>query len=329
MNSEKTNILFITLSNIGDVLLTTPVLQFLHRYDETASIDIVNDKRSSALLRHCPYRGEIFHKRKDQFLRGLPALLFELRRKRYDLIVDLRTDILAHLIRAGKRLTKTTAGRHVHAVEKHFCAVSAIAGDAKIPPTTLWLGQADKEYANTICRRLPGRKWLCIGPGANWDKKIWPAENYTLLAQALSGEFDTVVLLGNEADKQQAQRIARCGRLPCINLCGRTALLQAAALLQRMTLFIGNDSGLGHMASAVNTPSFTLFGPGNPERYRPWGELAAWHAAPDQNIESILVDTVAEKVHEHLTRISQNDSKGLTGHKKEPVIASARHQYRQ
>ena len=301
----QSRFLFITLSNIGDALLTTPVLQFLHRYDEHASIDIVSDKRSSMLFLHCPYRGEIYHKHKDRLLRGIPALLFELRRKRYDLIVDLRTDILARLIRAEKRLTKAGKGRHIHAVENHFSAVSEIAGDEKIPPTTLWLGQADIDYANDICRRLPGKKWLAIGPGANWDKKIWPAEKYAKLVRTLAGEFDALVLLGNEADDAKAQPLARHATLPCVNLCGQTTLLQAAAMMEKMTLFIGNDSGLGHIASAVGTASITLFGPGDPERYHPWGELAGWHAATDRNIESIPVDIITRKVKEHLIQASQ------------------------
>ena len=299
--------LFITLSNIGDVLLTTPVLQFLHRHDETATVDIVGDKRSSELFLHCPYRGEIYHKRKQRFLRGAPALLLELRRKRYDLVVDLRTDILARLVRAEKRLVKTTGNGHGHAVERHFAAISPITEGQEIPPVTMWLGQADRDYADGVCRQLPGNRWLCIGPGANWEKKIWPAEKFALAANELSGGFDALVLLGNDADNRQAELVTRNVRLPCVNLCGRTTLLQAGAVMERMTLFLGNDSGLGHIAAAVNTPSFTLFGPGSPERYRPWGAGAAWYAAPDHNIETIPVNIVVEKVMQR-HKVSLRDS---------------------
>ncbi|MDE0286323.1 MAG: glycosyltransferase family 9 protein [Gammaproteobacteria bacterium] len=301
---ERNNFLFITLSNIGDVLLTTPVLQFLHGYDTDARIDIIGDKRSSMLFRHCPYRGQVYHKHKRRFLRGVPSLWFELRRNRYDLVVDLRTDILARLVRADKRLGKTAGDEQCHAVEQHFAAISPIAGGQEIPPVTLWLGQVDRDYAARVCRQLPGNRWLCIGPGANWEKKIWPAEKYALTADELRGRFDALVLLGNDSDNRQAELVAGRVRLPCVNLCGRTTLLQAGAVMERMTLFLGNDSGLGHVAAAVGAPSFTLFGPGNPERYHPWGPRAAWLAAPDGNIENIPVNIVVEKVREHLTRIS-------------------------
>ena len=264
--------LFITLSNIGDALLTTPVLQFLHRYDESATVDIVGDERSSMLFQHCPYRGEIYHKQKQWFLRGTPALLLELRRKRYDLVVDLRTDILARLVRTEKRYVKTSGGGQVHAVERHFAAISPLTEGEEIPSTTLWLGQEDRDYTDEVCRELPGDRWLCTGPGANWEKKIWPAEKYALSATELSDGFDALVLLGNKADNRQAELVAGRVRLPCVNLCGRTTLLQAGAVMERMNLFLGNDSGLGHIAAAVNTPSFVLFGPSNPERYAP-GDL--------------------------------------------------------
>ena len=302
MINKRGKFLFITLSNIGDALLTTPVLEFLHRHDETATVDIVGDERSSMLFLHCPYRGEIYHKQKQRFLRGAPALLSELRRKRYDLVVDLRTDILAWLVRADKRLVKTAGGGHVHAVERHFAAVSSLAEGDKIPSTTLWLGQEDRDYAGGVCRQLPGNRWLCIGPGANWQKKIWPAEKFTLAADELRGEFDALVLMGNKADSRQAELVAARAALPCVNLCGRTTLLQAGAVMERMTLFLGNDSGLGHIAAAVNTPSFTLFGPGQPERYRPWGSRAAWLTAPGGNIENIPANIVVEKARERLTR---------------------------
>ncbi len=306
--NKRCKFLFITLSNIGDALLTTPVLQFLHRYDETATVDIVGDERSSMLFLHCPYRGEIYHKQKQRFLRGTPSLLLELRRKRYDLVVDLRTDILARLVRADKRLVKTAGGGQAHAVERHFAAISPITGDQEILSTTLWPGQADRDYADGVCRQLPGNRWLCIGPGANWEKKIWPAAKYATAADELRGGFDALVLLGNKADNRQAELVAERAALPCVNLCGRTTLLQAAAVLARVTLFLGNDSGLGHMAAAVDTPSFTLFGPGSPEHYRPWGPRAAWYAAPDHNIETIPVNIVAEKLHAHLAHLSGTEA---------------------
>ncbi|NKB36292.1 MAG: hypothetical protein GKR93_03870 [Gammaproteobacteria bacterium] len=72
--------------------MTTPVIQALHREYPSAIKDVVADKRSKDVFINCSYRGDIFYKEKDKFLRGGPALVGRLIRVRYKLIVDLRTD---------------------------------------------------------------------------------------------------------------------------------------------------------------------------------------------------------------------------------------------
>ena len=97
-------ILLITLSNIGDALMTTPVLEVLHHQYPQAVIDIVTDARAGNLFEFCPYQGEIILKHKGW--RGTLALVKRLRITRYDLIVDLRTDGLTLLLRARRKLTR-------------------------------------------------------------------------------------------------------------------------------------------------------------------------------------------------------------------------------
>jgi len=283
----------ISLSNIGDAIMTTPVLQSLHALFPHAQIDIVGDRRSNGIFIHCPYRGRIFHKDKRGLLRGLPALLVELRKNRYDLIVDLRTELTAYLLRAGQRLCKWHGQPYgPHAVERHMGVIHSLHGDKPIPSCILWPGGDDDNYAQQALRGLIGQKLIGIGPGANFPGKIWPQQNFLRLIDTLRDRFAAVVLLGNEKDRELSQPIAEKSVLPCINLCGKTTLLQAATVLREMSLFIGNDSGLGHMASAVNIPTITLFGIGQPERYRPWGGRARWLAGEEEKVENIGVDAV-------------------------------------
>ncbi|MBT8439621.1 MAG: glycosyltransferase family 9 protein, partial [Gammaproteobacteria bacterium] len=132
-------ILFITLSNIGDAVMTTPTLERLHQLFPNALIDLVCDARSEILFEHCPYRGEIFLKDKKQGKKGLFKLIRQLRKKRYDLIVDLRTDGLAYLLRAKKRLTKFGHQPYgPHAVEDLISIIDKINPEKQIPPTRIW-----------------------------------------------------------------------------------------------------------------------------------------------------------------------------------------------
>ena len=282
-----------SLSNIGDAIMTTPVLQALHAGFPHTQIDIVGDRRSSDIFIHCPYRGRIFHKNKRGLLRGLPALLHELRKNRYELIVDLRTELAAYLLRAEKRLCKWQGKPYgTHAVERHMGVIHSLHGDRPIPSCIVWPGGDDENYAQQALRGLGGQNLIGIGPGANFPGKIWPRENFLRLIEALRDGFAAVVMLGDEKDRGLSQLIADRSALPCINLCGKTTLLQAAAVLREMTVFIGNDSGLGHMASAVNTPTITLFGIGQPACYRPWGDRARWLAGAGRRIETISVEDV-------------------------------------
>lgn len=286
-------ILLVTLSNIGDAVMTTPVLQTLHRIYPRATIHMVVDKRSRDLFLHCPYRGELYEKNKQAFLRGFPQLVFRLRRKRFFLAVDLRTDGLLYLIRAGQKLGKKEGDDSaVHAVEKHLSVIRTLAGEDLVDRCCIWPGEEDVRFAVKLFEQTGSEKVLCLAPGANAVKKIWAWENYRDLVNRIAGHFDSIILLGSRNDRPIAVKIAEGSGLRQGNLCGETTLLQAAAVLARASLFIGNDSGLGHMAAAAGAPTCTLFGPGQPEKYRPWGKSAVWLAGSNQQINDIKVDDV-------------------------------------
>jgi len=287
------SVLFITLSNIGDAVMTTPVLQALHDKYPQAVIDIVTDPRSSQLFRHCPWRGNIILKHKQAGWRGLAALVKELRAIRYDLVVDLRTDGLTLLLRARRRLTRCgcrSAGGH--AVERHFCVLRHGEPPPASPPARVWLSAAEYDFARQALAGLPGRCWLALGPGARGEAKRWPADRFNALARQLQPHFDAIILPGSADDAGACRQAAAGLALPCRMLAGKTDLLQAAAVLQQAALFVGNDSGLGHLAAAVGTPTLTLFGPGDPQRYHPWHANACWVQGASGDVADVSVDEV-------------------------------------
>ena len=292
---SENRVLLISLSNIGDAVMTTPVLQSLHDNFPDAIIDIVGDQRSSEIFSNCAYRGETFHKEKRKLMRGGLGLINNLRKQKYDLVVDLRTDGLAYLLRTKKRLCKWQAEPYgPHAVEQHMGVIRSIHGNGKIPNCCIWPGEKDEKFAEEILREYIDKKILGLGPGANWPGKVWPQKNYLLLIDALKNDFDAVVLLGDKRDQESSGAFDKNNSLPVINLCGKTNLLQVAAVQKKMKLFIGNDSGLGHLASAVDIPTITIFGPGQPDRYRPWGPKARWLVGAEQNINNITVTDVIQ-----------------------------------
>lgn len=295
-------ILFITLSNIGDAVLTTPVLESLHRLYPEALIDIVGDRRSTRVFECVPFRGRIVHKEKDSGWRGLHRLVRTLRERRYQLAVDLRTDGLTYLLRARRRLTKWGCKtKPVHAAERHMAVIAPLLDPAApCPAPHVHLDEGLRAYAAAELAGLPGKRWLAMGPGANWPPKIWAAERYRELVALTADCFDAVILLGGPGDRAACELLALDCPLPAVNLCGRTDILQAAAVLEHALVFVGNDSGLGHLASGVATRTLTVFGPGEPDRYHPWGPLADWIVEPNRNLAALSAQAVAARLRRHL-----------------------------
>jgi ADP-heptose:LPS heptosyltransferase len=291
------SILLITLSNVGDAVMTTPVMAALHHKYPHAFMDIVTDARAAPLFRHCPWRRDIILKDKQAGWRGLAVLLRRLRATRYDLVVDLRTDGLSLLLRARRRLTRRGARLMAgHAVERHFSVIRQHEQLSGIPGPCVWLSPAEQDFAAQALAGLPGNRWLALGPGARWEGKCWPAEDFAALANRLQGDADAVILLGSTAERDRCAGIAANLAMPCLNLAGKTGLLQATAVLRLARLFIGNDSGLGHMAAAAGTPTVTVFGPGNPQRYHPWHPRARWIQSPTGSVSDVTVDAVTGQV---------------------------------
>jgi len=291
------SILFITLSCVGDAIMTTPLLEALHHHFPEARIDIVADKRSAILFQHCPYRTKTLIKDKKKLLRGSVSLLRELWKTNYDVIVDVRTDGMAYLCRGQERYTKWQRKPYgPHAVEQLMGVIHRLHGQSKIPPTTVWIAEEEQNFADSALLSLPPGRWLYIAPAVALSSKAWPVENYIRLVNGIGDIFTGVILDGSPSEFRVTNAVARGLKVPYVNLAGKTNLLQAAAVLHRASLFVGSDSGLGHIASAVATPTLTFFSNDKPERVLPWGNQAVWLSATDGQVRSISVEAAEKKI---------------------------------
>ena len=291
--------LIITLSNIGDLVMTTPLMEGIFTLMPEKSIDILGDARSSELLRNAPYVSNILNRNKKGKFGQQLSLFNRLRSQRYDIIVDLRTGFLPYLLRAQHKYIKRKGfGTVEHSVKECY---SCIQGYGKfpedIPNCKIYLSDNDIRKTQKLTKHLPPGKWLIIAPGANWPGKKWSAEKYGLIVRrALELKlFEAALIVGSAEDKVENLAID-FSNLPVLDLRGQTSLTQAAAVLSKGSLLVGNDSGLGHIASGVGLRTITLFGPGSPQRYRPWGEKGEVIVAPGKNLNNLQWQTVFERL---------------------------------
>ena len=140
---------------------------------------------------------------------------------------------------------------------------------------TLWLdAAAELEARKLIPAETP---ILALGPTANWRAKTWRPENFAALIERLTATDGIlpgarVAVFGRDDERPMALRLI--GDIPqerCIDLVGKLDLLTAYACLARCGFYVGNDSGLMHLAAASGVPTLGLFGPTQESLYAPWG----------------------------------------------------------
>jgi lipopolysaccharide export system permease protein len=192
---------------------------------------------------------------------------------RWDIVVDLRASGLAYLLWVRERYIAQKRQVSEHRVKQ----IARIFKLDPPPSPRLWIAPArDIEAARLVPSGAPV---LAIGPAANWRGKEWRGERFAELAQRLTapgGLFPNarVVVLAAAHERAQAAPLIAALGARAIDLVGKIPLLTVAAVIKRASLFIGNDTGLMHLAAATGTPTLGLFGPSPIDQYAPWGPHA-------------------------------------------------------
>ncbi|TWB09025.1 glycosyltransferase family 9 protein [Gluconacetobacter diazotrophicus] len=275
-------ILFITSTRLGDAVLSTGLLDVLLARHPGARVTIACGPVAASLFDAMPGRERTIVVTKRRHDLHWLSLWRDCVGTRWDLCVDLRGSAITLFLSARRRLIMR-GGRRQGARVAHL---GALLGLSPPPLPVVWTAPADRERARAI---LPdGTRWLALAPTANWVGKIWPADRFVALAQALQahavqaghGPLRPVVLYGpGEAERRMAAPVLAA--LPdAVDAGGDHALPQVAALLARCQGFVGNDSGLMHLSAAAGTPTLGLFGPSRMTEYGPAGRCARGVAAP-------------------------------------------------
>jgi heptosyltransferase III len=269
------HILFVTATRIGDAVLSTGLLSHVIQRFPGARLTIAAGPVAAPLFEAVPGLERLVVLQKQRWSSHWLSLYARTVSRRWDLVVDLRGSALAWMLRTDERrvMAKGDAGEH------RVCQLGRLFDLDPPPGPALWTAPRHERAADAL---LPsGKPVLAIGPAANWRGKQWHAERFAELARRLThadGPLPGARIAVLAAQHEREQAVPLLAAMPAaqvIDLVGRTDLLTAASVLRRTSMFIGNDTGLMHIAAAMGAPTLGLFGPSPVTQYAPWGSRTA------------------------------------------------------
>lgn len=267
------SVLFIASNRLGDAVLSTGALDFALRQVPGAAVTIACGALPAPLFRATPGLQRLHVLNKQRGNAHWFALLREIRGERFDLAIDLRGTLTTFALNARRRIVQRKSARIRHKIEELGAVMRA---GQPLPPKLVLDAAARAEASNVV---QPGSPLLALGAGSNFIGKRWAPDRFAALARRLVGQAGPlagaqVALLGAPEDHSIVAEISDtldADGVASVNLAGKLDVLACAALLERATLFVGNDSGLMHIAAAAGAPTLGLFGPSDERVYGPWG----------------------------------------------------------
>lgn len=293
------SVLVVRLRSIGDAVLATPSLYALKRFLPRARIDILLEDWVAPVLEGSPYVDNIVTlKRGNSSSRARVAQ--QLRRTRYDVAYNLHGGTTATLLMrasGAKHRVGYSAYRYswlhnhlapsssllwgrdkTHSVEQQLALVGWTGVPVTDrPPTQL---EVTEQAAATIAARLGAagldetKPLAIIHPAAAFATKQWATEKFARVAEDLSARGLSIVVITAPTETLIAEELKRDSAVPVIAFTD-LSLPEVTALAARARLFVGNDSGMAHIAAAVGLPAIVIFGSSNTAHWSPWAKAPA------------------------------------------------------
>ena len=299
---KPSRMLLVQLADIGDLIVTTPAIAALREAHPDAHLALLTSAHAAPVIESTGLVDEVLVMDRGIFAGGMRALLSparlaealrmmrRLRRGRYDTLVffrhfSTRAGAFKHAAIALSAGSKRRVGlRNANAFflteslvddgfgaqpeAQHWLNVAALLGaDASHRPAQV---AADESYLPDGFQPDGGPLVILHGGSGGLNRaRRWDVAHFAAVGDSLHQRHNAqIVLVGGPHD--DAGAMAGAMRAPSLNLAGQTTLPQLAGLLKRADLFIGADSGIMHLAAAVNAPMVAIFGPTTNAAWGPW-----------------------------------------------------------
>jgi ADP-heptose:LPS heptosyltransferase len=296
--ADPRSILVVRLDHLGDVLFARPALRALRERFPSARIAVLASSAGAELLRHDENVDEViawdapwFARGRGGAERGFLAVASDLRRRRFDISLELRGDTRHHFllwlagvkVRAGFGITGGGFLLHVpvrlrpgvHEVERDLdaaAAVGAISRPAGYAPLTL---SPDEAEAGERFWRTAARPRVVVHPSAGDPAKRWPLPKLADIVDGLAGLGGEVLLVGSAGEREWIDAVRETSCTRPADVCGATTLGTLLGLIDSADLLVGSDSGPAHLALTQGKPVVMLWSTTNdPAEWGPWGAAA-------------------------------------------------------
>lgn len=291
--SSIKRILFITSTRLGDAVISTGLLDHLLKTYPEARFTIACGPVAAGLFDAMPRRDKTLVMKKCHFDFHWIVLWGQCVTQSWDLVIDLRGSGLGYFLWARKKIV--VRGGRIKERRVRYLAKSLSLPYTPLP--VVWMDDQAKEFA---AEKLPEDHYIALAPTANWIGKVWPIERFIQVAEKLlhaNQNYKFVLLYGPGEQESHLVDPLKRTNLPVIDSGGHNSLTEVVALLSRCEGFIGNDSGLMHLAAACQIPVLGLFGPSKLSEYAPAGKYAQGITASGTKDMAAMEDLTVEEVY--------------------------------
>jgi heptosyltransferase-2 len=266
------SILVVSQTNIGDVVLTCPVIDVLRQDFPQAKMDVVVGPKAVSLFADNPnFCVKVYDKQAP--LRQKFAWFSDLYVAHYDCIVDLRRTMLPFFLRPSYTAPVLSGNSFKgHKKDVHLNRLRQVYDFAALSGkkyAILTMKEDEQFFEGAVSPALQGQNFIVIAPGAADSAKRWHPKGFAAVADHLSA-MQKIVFVGDAKDAGIIDDIQGRMKTCSLSLAGKINLRQLAFVLKKCSWALTHDSGVMHLASYFNVPLVVLWGPTDINRYAPW-----------------------------------------------------------
>ena len=260
-------ILIICSNLIGDTILSTGVIKhFVNQYKD-AKISLVIGPTAAPIFRNYENIDEVIIFKKRKFNFHWIDILKKTYKIKWDIVVDFRSSALSYLLKNKKKyIFKKQKG--LHHIDQLNSSFGFLCSNLFVPTSI----NEENEVSQMLEKKF---KHIVVFPGGNWIPKLWSDKNYNIVMKSLLKKYNNIkfILVGSAKEKENYYRnlVNGIDEKLIIDLFGCNLTL-TSAFMKKSDLFLGNDSGLMHLAVSNQLRVISLFGPTDDKIYGPYGE---------------------------------------------------------